>query len=124
MRNADRVIKACSKLVSEGCENMSPTFELLKAERHSQVFSKAAAATGEKAVDCFSSAIRAAEAGNIFPHIRALAYERAGFAMLRANERKDAEAHLCRALELYDEWGATRKVQALEAKTLRLFGRD
>ena len=75
------------------------------------------------AVNSFESAISMAEQQGLIPD-QALACERYADMLLSMGHRQQGKDRLEDAIRLYEEWGATAKVKALEAKSLRLNNDD
>jgi len=67
------------------------------------------------AMEYFKRAMNRASAESVRP-VHALAYERAGVAHYRLGNRVEATRLMQRAMELYDEWGATAIVSYLKQK--------
>jgi hypothetical protein len=109
----------CERKEFRTCPNSTPLSPLLDAEdlfsritrkRRSQQYAGRSAL-----VDAYDAAIKALATAR-FVNMEALANERAGFAFCEVNDQFRARNYFSRALQLYDEWGATAKGAWLKEK--------
>ena len=103
-----RIMRRISGWAASGSDTFSTHLAVLRAERQSLT-------RNVGALRLYEEAVRAANTADM-PHIAAIANEAIAKLFLASGSEAAALAYAVKARELYEKWGATAKVRALEAE--------
>lgn len=101
-----KAIAAMEELAASSDYNFTNKLRLLEAERVSL------RENHFKAMQLYDDSIASAKESG-FIHEQGLAYERAGFYLLRKNQKEKALEYFKRARECYEEWGSNVRVDVI-----------